>query len=119
MLMSMVVAFTITPWLSYHVLKHGFEHSDEATTETLGGTGSVVNHGAYDPEAVSKTLLYRIFKPIMAPLLKNRLRALGFLAMIGGLTFAAMGLGALRMVPLKMLPFDNKNEFLVWTKARR
>lgn len=113
MLMSMVVAFTITPWLSYHVLKHGFEHSDEATTETSGGTDSVGNHAAYDPEAVSKTLLYRIFKPIMAPLLKNRLRALGFLAIIGVLTFAAMGLGALRMVPLKMLPFDNKNEFLV------
>jgi multidrug efflux pump subunit AcrB len=113
MLMSMVVAFTITPWLSYHVLKHGFEHSDEATTETSGGTDSVGNHAAYDPEAVSKTLLYRVFKPIMASLLKNRLRALGFLAIIGVLTFAAMGLGALRMVPLKMLPFDNKNEFLV------
>jgi multidrug efflux pump subunit AcrB len=118
MFMSMVVAFTITPWLSYHVLKHGFEHSDESSIEASsvasgGASDPVSGHAAYDPQAVSQTLLYRIFKPIMAPLLKNRFRALVFLGIIGVLTFAAMGLGALRMVPLKMLPFDNKNEFLV------
>ncbi|MFN9624755.1 MAG: efflux RND transporter permease subunit [Planctomycetota bacterium] len=50
---------------------------------------------------------------MMIPWLKTRFRALAFLAIIGLLTFAAMGLGAMRMVPLKMLPFDNKNEFLV------
>jgi len=113
MLMSMIVAFTITPWLSYHVLKHGFENSDSASTEVLGEINAMNGHAAYDPEAVSKTLLYRVFRPVMTPLLKNRFRALMFLAAIGLLTFAAMGLGAFRMVPLKMLPFDNKNEFLV------
>lgn len=113
MLMSMLVAFTITPWLSYHVLKHGFEHSDEASTVASDQTETSGGHAAYDPQAVSKTLLYRIFRPMMIPLLKTRFRALAFLAIIGLLTFAAMGLGAMRMVPLKMLPFDNKNEFLV------
>ena len=48
----------------------------------------------------------------MLPLLKTRLRAVLFLVFMGGLTAAAMSLGALRMVPLKMLPFDNKNEIL-------
>jgi len=105
----MLVAFTITPWLSYHVLKHDFEHSEETIDSGLEST----SHAAYDPVAVSKTMLYRMFRPIMAPLLKSRLRAIGFLAVIGVLTLGAMGLGALRMVPLKMLPFDNKNEFLV------
>ena len=41
------------------------------------------------------------------------LRAGVFLLVIGGLTVAAMGLAALRSVPLKMLPFDNKNELLL------
>jgi multidrug efflux pump subunit AcrB len=49
----------------------------------------------------------------MVPLLKTRFRAIAFLALIGILTAAAAGMGALRMVPLKMLPYDNKNEFLL------
>jgi multidrug efflux pump subunit AcrB len=48
----------------------------------------------------------------MVPLLKTRLRAVGFLFLIGLLTVAASGLAAMRWVPLKMLPFDNKNELL-------
>ena len=111
MLMSMLVAFTITPWLTYHVLKKEFPHGDELAD--VEGEGAVESHAAYDPEAVKLTLLYRIFRPVMLPLLKTRFRAVGFLVLIGVLTIAAMGLGAMRLVPLKMLPFDNKNEFLI------
>jgi len=111
MLMSMLVAFTITPWLTYHVLKKEFPHGDELAD--VEGEGAVESHAAYDPEAVKQTLLYRIFRPVMLPLLKTRFRAIGFLVLIGVLTIAAMGLGAMRLVPLKMLPFDNKNEFLI------
>ncbi len=67
---------------------------------------------AYDIEAVQKSILYRFFRPLMSPLLKTRWHAIGFLAFMGALTAAAMGLGVMRMVPLKMLPFDNKNEIL-------
>lgn len=144
MLMSMVVAFTITPWLTYQLLKkhypneeHGLENASPGGAEPL--TSSITHqpdanveiarhlpahsspvssalaghHEAYDPEVVKQTLLYRFFKPVMAALLKNRFRAISFLAFIALLTAAAAGLGALRMVPLKMLPFDNKNEFLL------
>ncbi|WP_165070040.1 efflux RND transporter permease subunit [Paludisphaera rhizosphaerae] len=104
MLMSMVVAFTITPWLSYQLLhkKHGADgaaangHSDED-----------------DVEAIRATLLYRFFRPLMAPLISSRLAALTFLTLIALLTAAAAGLAALRVVPLKMLPYDNKNELLL------
>ena len=134
MLMSMLVAFTITPWLSYHLLK-GRSHDHEVATppspptplpqgergestvppSPLGGEGLGVRggHEAYDPETVKQSLLYRIFRPIMAPLLASRLRAAGFLLLIAGLTVAAMGLAATRAVPLKMLPYDNKNELLL------
>ncbi|MEQ1827785.1 MAG: efflux RND transporter permease subunit [Pirellula sp.] len=114
MLMSMFVAFTITPWLSFHVLSWGKHHaSDEPSTQRLGESDTAVSHGeAYDPAVVQRTLLYRFFKPLMTPLLRTRLRAVLFLVFMAGLTAGAMSLGLLRMVPLKMLPFDNKNEIL-------
>lgn len=122
MLMSMLVAFTITPWLSYHILTWGTklgtespESVEQSENTEFSGTSqpSEPNHEeAYDPAIVQKSILYRFFRPLMLPLLKTRTRAILFLLAMGALTAAAMGLGALRMVPLKMLPFDNKNEIL-------
>ncbi len=114
MLMSMLVAFTITPWLSYHILTwrtklllpDGDEHTEGQKED------APLVEDAYDVETVQKTLLYRIFKPLMTPLLKTRGRAVAFLAFMALLTAAAMGLGLLRIVPLKLLPFDNKKEIL-------
>ncbi|MCS6977231.1 MAG: efflux RND transporter permease subunit [Gemmatales bacterium] len=112
MVMSMVVAFTITPWLSYHVLKGQFGHGPHAGPPV----GTEKDHNVaevYDPEAVKQTFLYRLFRPIMAPLLSSRLRAALFLGVMAALTIAAVALAATRSVPLKMLPYDNKNEFLL------
>ncbi len=119
MLMSMLVAFTITPWLSYHVLKSHFPNDETPGATSVDDSKAamtaqpVQSHVAYDPEQIRKTLLYRTFRPLMLPLLKNYRRAIGFLVFMGLLTGAAMGLGVFRMVPLKMLPFDNKNEFVL------
>ena len=104
MLMSMVVAFTITPWLAYHVLKRKYSG---------GGTGSHEEHDPHDMESIKQSRLYKVFYPLMAPLLHSRLVAWSFLLGMTVLTVAAMGLGATRSVPLKMLPFDNKNELLL------
>ncbi|HWB12972.1 MAG TPA: efflux RND transporter permease subunit [Pirellulales bacterium] len=103
MLMSMLVAFTITPWLAYHALKRKYER----------GGGDHSEHDPHDLDAVKQSPLYKVFYPLMAPLLHSRLVAWTFLLVIAGLTFAAMGLAATRSVPLKMLPFDNKNELLL------
>jgi multidrug efflux pump subunit AcrB len=103
MLMSMLVAFTITPWLSYHALKGHF----------AGGSRPATGHELTDLEALRKTRLWRLFYPLMAPLLKSRLRAVGFCLAMVVLTVGAVTLAALRAVPLKMLPFDNKNELLL------
>jgi multidrug efflux pump subunit AcrB len=104
MLMSMLVAFTITPWLAYHVLKRKYG---------AGGTGSHANHDPQDLDAVKQSRLYKVFYPLMAPLLHSRLVAWSFLLVMALLTAGAMGLAAMRSVPLKMLPFDNKNELLL------
>ena len=135
MLMSMFVAFTITPWLAYHVLRRkyspklpspirtgaGGEGGDakQALTLTLsqGERGQQASaHAEHDPhdlDAIKKSLLYKFFYPLMAPLLHSRLIAWSFLLIIAMLTVGAMGLAAVRKVPLKMLPFDNKNELLL------
>ncbi len=100
MVMSMVVSFTITPWLAYHVLK-----------------GEYHDHGAHVTEAASddlatlkQSLLYRLFYPLMAPLLHSRVLAWSFLGVMGAATIGSGLLAMTRHVPLKMLPFDNKNE---------
>jgi len=95
MLMSMVVAFTITPWLSYHVLK------------------GVYGKGGHEPTDPHKTLTYRIYRAVLSPFLNSRLAAWGLIGFTGLLLAGSTVLPALGLVPLKMLPFDNKNEFQV------
>jgi multidrug efflux pump subunit AcrB len=104
MLMSMLVAFTITPWLAYHVLRRKY---------AAGGAAQHAEHDPHDMDAIKQSRLYKIFYPLMAPLLHSRLVAWSFLLGMILLTVAAMGLAAVRSVPLKMLPFDNKNELLL------
>jgi len=95
MLMSLVVAFTITPWMCYHILAG--EHS---------GTG--------DPAWVlEESAAYRIYSAIVGPILRSRRLAATLLVATCLLFLAAVWLAASRTVPLKMLPFDNKNEFQV------
>ncbi|HND50911.1 MAG TPA: efflux RND transporter permease subunit, partial [Pirellulaceae bacterium] len=134
MLMSMLVAFTITPWLSYHALRKRFSPSQEtasaagakasgaasggatvsdATSTSEHASTSGGSHELYDVEAVQRSLLYRMFRPMMVQLLKSRWRSVGFLVLMAALTVGATAMAALRWVPLKMLPFDNKNELLI------
>jgi multidrug efflux pump subunit AcrB len=105
MLMSMLVAFTITPWLAYHVLRRKYS----------GGAAESHPESSdpHDLDAVKRSRLYKVFYPLMSPLLHSRLAAWSFLLGMGILTVAALGLAAMRSVPLKMLPFDNKNELLL------
>ncbi len=102
MMMSMLVAFTITPWLTFQVLKGKFN----------SGGGRAHEHGS-DPGAIRSSFLYRLPSPLMTPLITSRARAVAFLLGIAALTAAAAGLAMLRVVPLKMLPYDNKNELLI------
>jgi hypothetical protein len=73
----------------------------------------LIHHDRHDLDAVKQSALYKVFYPLMAPLLKSRLVAWSFLMGMLVLTVGAMGLAAVRSVPLKMLPFDNKNELLL------
>jgi len=95
MLMSLIVAFTITPWMSYHLLRRGAESDDS------------------EPWVLEKSVVYRIYHAVVAPFLSSRILGTGLLTVTTLLFLFAIWLGAARLVPLKMLPFDNKNEFQI------
>jgi multidrug efflux pump subunit AcrB len=92
MLMSLLVAFTVTPWASYHLLQSEYGKGDEA------------------PFNLQESPSYRFYDRILGALVRKPVRAKWFLwtmvaAMVGSSLMAVY-----RIVPLKLLPFDNKNE---------
>ncbi len=93
---STIVAFLVTPWLAMVALR----------PMLAGG----------NPERefdVTRTVLYRISNRLIRPILRNRRWSIVTLATVALLLAGAMLLPVLRLVPLKMLPYDNKNEFQV------
>jgi multidrug efflux pump subunit AcrB len=94
MLTSLLVAFTITPWAAYHALRH--EYDTPAEPFDLRATGT-----------------YRWYARVVRPLLHEPRRARRFLAGVGLAFAVAVALVPLGAVPVKMLPFDNKNELLL------
>lgn len=100
MLMSMVVAFTLTPWMSWLALRK------KAASASLHSGADGEEEGA--PPAVT-----RIYGAVMRPLLGSRAVRWTVFAITAVMFAAALSLGAVRAVPLKMLPFDNKTELQV------
>ncbi len=91
MVMSLLVAFTITPWMSYHVLKGEYGKQEEAFV-------------------LRETRTYRFYRRVLEPFLDNRKKAWLLLVAVAVLLLVSIALPVLNLVPLKMLPFDNKNE---------
>ncbi|MDD5265933.1 MAG: efflux RND transporter permease subunit [Methylococcales bacterium] len=96
MIVSMIVAFTVTPWASFKLLQSEYHsHSDEA------------------PEELKQTLIYRAYHATLGPLLATSGRAKLFLLIVLIAFVGSAMLAVTRAVPLKLLPFDNKNEFQI------
>jgi len=90
---STVCALTIVPWISYNLLKDLKEKPKE--------------------KKESKQYLSKFYKAVLKPFLnKQYMRILLFIVIILLLIGSCM-LGVFRLVPLKLLPFDNKNEFQI------
>jgi multidrug efflux pump subunit AcrB len=96
MLISLAIAFIVTPWLALR----------------LSRSQSAAQHGATPLD----TRLAAIFPRLLAPFLHTtrgaRNRRLLLAAIVGAIGLS-VGLIALQWVGLKMLPFDNKSEFQV------
>ncbi|MGC9225338.1 MAG: efflux RND transporter permease subunit, partial [Terracidiphilus sp.] len=103
MLMSMVVSFTITPWLAYWVMRRRYQP---------GKDGKVRQEQKTEAD-VKEMWTYRIFRPLLEPLLTRRRNRIIF---IGAIVLAFIGslmLVGTRRVKPKQLPFDNKDELLL------
>ena len=101
MIMSMVVSFTITPWLTFHALRHRYRNRAESSAS------------GHEEQEVTRTRLYRVFRPVLEPLLTRRWRAYLFLAFVLVLFVGSILLVLTRRVQPKQLPFDNKDELLL------
>ncbi len=105
MFMSMFVSFTITPWLAYHALKNRYKSSSP--------NSSVAVVAPHEPADITQSRLYRLFRPLLEPLLKSRKLSFGFLLVILIAFVASLSLVGTRRVQPKQLPFDNKDELLL------
>jgi multidrug efflux pump subunit AcrB len=109
MIFSLMVALVGAPWLAYRLLGH--EASADGHDAVPGGTGSPGSAGP--AEAVRGTRMYALYRRVMDPLLASRRRIVIMLAGVAVLLVGAAGLFLVRVVPVKMLPFDDKNEMQV------
>ncbi|GBF42615.1 AcrB family efflux pump [Leptospira ellinghausenii] len=94
MILSLIVAFVITPWASVRLLKESHTHSDKE-----------MGH------KVSK--LDQLYIKFTNWLLGTKKNASLFGAITIGLLVVSMAFVAFKWVKVKMLPFDNKEEFQV------
>ncbi len=95
MLLSLFVALTVTPYLGYHLLheKEEQEQKEEQGLET--------------------SWIYRIYKKIEQPLLDNSKKRNAMFLVTIVLLVGSVVMFFTKSVAVKMLPFDNKNEFQV------
>jgi multidrug efflux pump subunit AcrB len=90
---STVVAFLVTPWLASRLLKQN--------PNTDGGES---DQGAIRPG---------LYQRMIEPLLNDRRKSKAVLWVVGLLFISVAMLPVFRLVPLKLLPFDNKNELQI------
>ncbi|MCL1059321.1 efflux RND transporter permease subunit [Shewanella gelidimarina] len=99
MLISLAVAFMVTPWLSRKLLKHD-------TTKAA----------AKSEQPHTDSLMLRVFTRLIGPFVIGkaaRKARFGLAAAIFVLIAIAVALPIGKLVVLKMLPFDNKSEFQI------
>ena len=92
MLFSLLVAFIVSPWLGYKVLKN-------------------VKHDSAGAEEPSK--LNALYSRLLTPLIDSRSKRLAAFGGVIVLLLLAALLVPLKAVTMKMLPFDNKSELQI------
>tara|TARA_R110001592_G_scaffold99005_5_gene282236 strand:- start:6984 stop:10163 length:3180 start_codon:yes stop_codon:yes gene_type:complete len=93
MFVSLIVALTITPWLAYRLLKNDKHEEKEFVLED--------------------TWIYKSYDKLMKPMIEHPKKRWTFIGVTTVLLIASMSLVYFKLVAVKMLPFDNKNEFQI------
>ncbi len=93
MVTSLFVAFIVTPWASYRLMK--------------------TDHQGKQPLPLEETKLYKGYKKILGPLLENPGKRKLFMSIVIGMFLISMTFPLMQWVKFRMLPKANKNTFLV------
>ena len=99
MVFSLVVAFVVSPWLTFKLFRRLAE----------GGAESGELHAVTEQEG----RLYTFYQKLFQPLLERAWRRWALLAGVVVLLLASVSLLGFRVVTVKMLPYDNKSELQV------
>jgi len=94
MFFSLIVAFVISPWAAYYLLRKEAEREEEKLV-------------------LERTRTYRIYNKLIRPLLDSAFKRWAFLGTILLLMAGSVALFFTKTVVVKVLPFDNKSEFQV------
>jgi multidrug efflux pump subunit AcrB len=94
MMFSLLVAFVVSPWASLRLLRHAPGKTDAASHE-------------------KEDWATRFYRRFMTPMMHSAKWRYLFILSIVLLLLAAVSLVPLKLVKVKMLPFDNKSEFQV------
>ena len=97
MILSLFVALTITPYLGFIFLREKDKKGAVEKTE----------------KPLEETFIYKVYNKLERPLLENSTKRWAFLGGTFVVLIATMLLFFTKSVAVKMLPFDNKNEFQV------
>ncbi len=95
MILSLFVALTVTPYLGYHLLREKDEQDNKKE------------------EGLETGWIYKIYKKFEEPLLNSASKRNIMFGITGLLLLGSVAMFFTKDVAVKMLPFDNKNEFQV------
>jgi multidrug efflux pump subunit AcrB len=95
MMLSLVVALTLTPYLGYLFLREKEGHDDKPHP------------------ALEESKIYKLYKASIHPMLETRWKRWTFIMGTVVILLFSMSFFYTKWVAVKMLPFDNKNEFQV------
>lgn len=97
MMLSLVVALTLTPYLGYIFLREKEKHGAKEK----------------EPLQLEQTRIYKLYYAFIHPLLETRWKRWTFILSTVVVLLASLAMFYTKTVAVKMLPFDNKNEFQV------
>ena len=97
MILSLFVALTITPYLGYIFLREKDKKGKKPK----------------EHKKMEETFIYKIYERFEKPLIENPKKRWLFLGITVLMLLGSMSLFFTKSVAVKMLPFDNKNEFQV------
>jgi multidrug efflux pump subunit AcrB len=95
MILSLFVALTVTPYLGYHLLQEKDEQEHKHA------------------EGMETSRIYKLYNKMERPFLESSIKRRVLLAVTVVLLFGSVLMFFTKSVVVKMLPFDNKNEFQV------